>query len=119
MWSRSGNSRIGRPERFGRVDAERSRASSTRSVWLVSVAAQLVAAALVDVEAGEHGRERGDRRGAGVEVGRRGDLEQVLQLGRAGDEGQQRRVGLREAADQHEVVVALAEVATIELPRLP
>ena len=76
-----------------------------------SVRAERVAAALVDVEAGEHGGERRDRRRARVQVRRRRDLQQVLDLGRAGDERQQRRVRLREAADEHDVVVGLAEVA--------
>ena len=60
---------------------------------------------------GEHRRQRGDGRGSRVEVGRRRDLQQVLDLGRAGDEGEQRGVGLGEAADQDDVLVALAEVA--------
>ena len=86
------------------------RLKHTRGV-AVEDAAQLIAAALVDVEASQDGRQRGDGRGPGVEVGRRGDLQQVLDLGRAGDEGQQRGVGLGEAGNQHDVVVALTEVA--------
>ena len=78
---------------------------------LAEHAAQLVAAGLVDVEAGQDGGQRGHRRRARVQVGRRGDLEQVLDVGGAGDEGQQRGVGLREAADEHDVVVALVAVA--------
>ena len=92
-------------------DAQAGQAVEHALGALAQRAAQLVAAGLVDVEAREHGGQRGDRRGAGVEVGRRGDLEQVLDVGRAGDEGQQRRVGLREAADEHDVVVALVAVA--------
>jgi hypothetical protein len=53
----------------------------------------------------------GDGRRARVQVRRRGDLEQLLDVGRAGDERQQRRVRLGEAADQHDVVVRLAGVA--------
>ena len=71
----------------------------------------VVAAALVDVEAGEDAAERGDRRRARVQVGRSGHLEQVLDLGGAGDEREQRRVGLGEAADEHDVVVGLVAVA--------
>src|ERR1700759_1220869 len=72
---------------------------------------QLVAALVVDAKALEHGGERSDRRGPGVEVGRRGGLQDLLERRRAGDERQQRRVGLREAADQNDVLVALAGVA--------
>ena len=100
VWSRSGTSMIGKPERFGVATPRRSRQSRMRFVMPCRSGAERVAAALVDVEAGEDGRERGDRRRARVEVRRGRDLEQVLDVGRAGDEGQQRRVGLREAADR-------------------
>ena len=48
--------------------------------------------------------------GPGVQVRRRRDLEQVLHVGRARDEGKQRRVRLRETADEHHVLVGLAGV---------
>ena len=102
---------IGRPERLGVSMPSRRSAPSTRSVSRHRLARSCVAARLVDVEAGQHRRERCNRRRAGVQVRRRGDLEQVLYVGRAGDEGEQRRVRLREAADEHQVVVGLAEVA--------
>ena len=102
---------IGKPERFGVWTPSRVRQSSTRAVSVCSVPRSCVAAALVDVEADQHAGQRGDRRRARVEVGRGGHLEQVLDLGRAGDEGEQRRVGLGEAADEHDVVVGLVAVA--------
>jgi hypothetical protein len=57
---------------------------------------------LVDLEADEHAGQRGHRGRARVQVRGRGDLEQPLELGRAGHEGQQRRVGLGEAGGEHE-----------------
>ena len=91
--------------------AAASRQSSTRRVCPWIDLAQLLAAALVDVEAGERGRQRGDRGGPRVQVRRRCHLQQLLGLGRARDERQQRRVGLGEAADEDQVLVALLAVA--------
>ena len=71
---------------------------------------QQVAARLVHVEAGQHGGQRRDRGRPRVEVGRGGHLQHVLDRGGAGDEGQQRRVRLREAAHQDQVLVALVDV---------
>src|SRR5207244_1440781 len=75
------------------------------------VRTQGVAALLVDVEPGQHGGERCHRRRPRVEVGRGGDLEHLLDLRGAGDEGQQRGVGLREAAHQDDALVALTGVS--------
>ena len=69
---------------------------------------ELVAPALVDLEAGQGGGQRGHRDRAGVHIGRHRRLEVPLELGRAGHEGQQRRVGLGEAGREHDVVVLLA-----------
>ena len=93
------------------MDAEPVQAVEHARRCAVEHPAQLVAAALVDVEADEHARERGDRRGPGVQVGRGGDLEQVLDLGGAGDEREQRRVGLGEPRHEHDVVVGLVAMA--------
>jgi len=68
---------------------------------------QLVAPPLVDLQAGQGGHR--DR--AGVDIGRHHGLEVPLELGRAGHEGQQRRVGLGKAGGEHDLVVALAEPA--------
>ena len=110
-WSRSGISTIGSPDRFGVSTSSRSRAVEHPRGEREQRGAECVAALLVDIEPGQHGRERGDGRRTGVEVGRRRDLEQLLDLGRAGDEREQRRVRLGEPADEHDVVVGLACVA--------
>ena len=102
---------IGKPERFGVCDAESVEAVEHRCGLPPEVGAERVAAPLVDVEPGEHGRERRDRRRAGVEVRRRRDLQQVLQLGRAGDERRSDEYAFEKPADEHDVVVGLAEVA--------
>ncbi len=77
----------------------------------VEVRSDRVAPPGVERESGLHGRERGHggRPGEGVRGG--GRLEVVLHLGRAGEEGQQGRVGLGEARDQDDPVVALADMA--------
>jgi len=51
---------------------------------LPEVGPNRVAALLVDLEARQGRRERGYRRRPRVEVRRRGGLEKILQLGRAG-----------------------------------
>ena len=99
-----------------RVDSEPVEALEHLVGLSPEVGANRVAAGLVDVEAGKHGRERGDRRRPRVEVGRRRRLEQVLELGRARDERRERRVRLGEAADEHDPVVRLVAVADDAVP---
>src|SRR2546421_497353 len=66
-----------------------------------------VPSSLVHLQTGQDRGERGNRRGSRVQVRRRGHLQEVLDRGRAGDEGQERRVRLGASGDQHDVVVAL------------
>ena len=56
----------------------------------------------------ERRRQRRDRGGAGVQVRRRGDLQDVLEARRQREEREQRAVRLAEAGDEDHVVVALA-----------
>ena len=98
------------PGAVGRVDVQALEAVERLRVRRSSSSRSASPRCSLTFEAGEHGRQRGDRRRAGVEVRRGRDLQQVLDLGRAGDEGQQRAVGLGEAADEDQVVVGLAEV---------
>src|SRR6202035_1350483 len=65
----------------------------------VQLAADAVSAPFVDAQPFERGGKRGDRRGARVQVWRRGGLEDLLDSRGTGDEGQERGVGLGEAGD--------------------
>src|SRR5689334_18820662 len=98
------------------MDAEAVEAAQNAARLLPEIGADDVAASLVELEAGERRRERGDRRRARVEIrGRRG-LQKALQLGRACDEGRERGVRLREPRDEDDVVVALVEVPDDAVP---
>src|SRR3954466_9452927 len=123
VWSRSGTSMIGKPERFGVATPRPCSVSRIRAVmawrWprrasprrsLTSKPARTVASEATG-DGPEYRYGGGAGGGARGQVRRGRDLQQVLDLGRAGDERQQRRVGLREAADEHDVVVGLARVA--------
>ena len=96
---------IGSPEVFG-VSIPRVVERLEDAVGLAPhLAADRVAAASVDLEARDHGRERCDRRRPRVEVRRCQYLQRVLQRRRQCEERQQRGVGLREAGDEDRVVV--------------
>ena len=91
---------IGKPERLGVAMPSSSSWPRTRPVRWLSLARSSSPRSVVDAQALQHGGQRGDRRGPGVQIRRRGGLEHLLDRGRAGDERQQRRVGLGEAADE-------------------
>ena len=78
-WSASGISMIGNPEWLGVCDAESLEAVEHARRLAPQLGAQLVAARVVDLEAGEHGRQRRDRRRARVQVRRRGHLQHLLE----------------------------------------
>ena len=102
--------------RFGVCTPRRSSASRTRFVFAQRSVRSASPRRSFTSSPASVGRERGNRRRAGVEIRRRGRLEQPLHLGRARDEGGERRVGLREPGDEHDVLVALAEVADDAVP---
>ena len=110
---------IGNPLSFGVTMSRSSQRVEHAMGPLPHREASEVAAGAVDLEPGDRGRERRDRRRPGVEVRRGQHLQRILQPGREREERQQRRVGLRESGDQHDVVVATSVVAEQAVPRVP
>src|SRR5207245_4368730 len=71
---------------------------------LVEVGPDLVPTFGVDLQPRERGGEGRHRGGTGVQVGRRNDLQAILQLLRTGNEREQGRVRLGQSADEDDVV---------------
>ena len=81
--------------------------------------AKLVPPLCVDPQPLQGRRQRGDGRRPGIEIRRRRSLQNLLELGGPGDEGEERRVGLRETRDEHDVLVGLPDVAHDAVPTHP